>query len=44
MNLSAKKKQTHRHRKQTCGCHGVGGREKERLSFGLVDAKLLHLE
>ena len=22
INLSTKKKQTHRHREQTCGCHG----------------------
>ena len=26
MNLSMKKKQTHRHREQTCGCQG-GGRD-----------------
>ena len=25
MNLSTKWKQTHRHRKQTCGCHGGDG-------------------
>ena len=25
MNLSAKQKQTHRHREQTCGCQGGGG-------------------
>ena len=27
MNLSTKQKETHRHREQTCGCHGGGGRE-----------------
>ena len=27
MNLSMKQKQTHRHREQTCGCGGLGGRE-----------------
>ena len=27
MNLFTKQKQTHRHREQTCGCQGAGGRE-----------------
>ena len=27
MNTSTKEKQPHRHREQTCGCRGVGGRE-----------------
>ena len=27
MNISMKQKQTHRHREQTCGCQGGGGRE-----------------
>ena len=28
MKLSAKQKQTHGHREQTCGCQGGGGRRK----------------
>ena len=31
MNLPTKQKQTHRHREQTCGCQGRGGREWDRL-------------
>jgi len=27
MNLSAKQKQTQRHKEQLCGCQGVGERE-----------------
>ena len=27
MNLSAKQKQTHRHREQTCGCQRGGGKK-----------------
>ena len=29
MNLSAKQKQTHRYRKQICGCQGGGGRRRD---------------
>ena len=35
MNLSAKQKQTHRHKEQTCGCQG--GREWERDGLGVWD-------
>ena len=39
MNLSAKQKQTHRHRKQTCrGQWGGGEGEGWTGSLGLVDA------
>ena len=31
MNLSTKQKQTHRHREQTCGYQGGGGRERDGL-------------
>jgi len=41
MNLSTKQKQTHRHRGQTCGCQGGGGRKWE---FGISRFDLLHLE
>ena len=34
MNLSTKQKQTHRHREQTCGCQGRGGREWDGLGVG----------
>ena len=39
MNLSTKQKQTHRHRKQTCGCQG--GVDWE---FGISRCKLLFIE
>ena len=38
MNLSAKQKQTHRRREQTCGCGGGTGWE-----FGISRCKLLHI-
>ena len=39
MNLSMKQKQTHRHREETCGCHGEGRvREERTRRLGLVDA------
>ena len=41
MNLSMKQKQTHRHREQTCGCQGWGGKEWE---FGISRGKLLYRE
>ena len=44
MNLSAKQKQTHRHREQTCGCQGVRGKEWDGWEFGVSRCKLLHLE
>ena len=31
MNLSTKQKQTHRHREQTCGCQGGGGKKWDGL-------------
>ena len=31
MNLSTKQKQTYRHREQTCGCEGGGGRDRYEL-------------
>ena len=33
MNLSAKQKQTHGHRKQVCGCQGEEGREWDGVVF-----------
>ena len=41
MNISMKQKQTHRHREQTCGCQGGGGRavgEERTGNLGLADA------
>ena len=39
MNLSTKKKQTHRYREQTCGCQGGGGLgEGWDGNLGLADA------
>ena len=31
MNLSTKEEQIHRHREQTCGCQGGGGRGRDGL-------------
>ena len=43
MNLSTKQKQTHRHREQTCGCQGEGGRVRRGMDweFGVGRCKLL---
>ena len=45
MNLSAKEKQTHRHREQTWGCQG-GGKVGEGYvgSLGLADANYIYIE
>ena len=40
MKLFTKQKQTHRHREQTCGCPGVGGKDWE---FGVSRCKLLYI-
>ena len=38
MNISMKRKQTHRDREQTCGCQEGGGLEEGRIgSLGLAD-------
>ena len=44
MNLSAKQKQAHRHREQTYGCQGGGGRSGMHREFGVSSCKQLHLE
>ena len=44
MNLSARRKQTHRHREETCGCQGEGRRDGMNWEFGVCSSKLLHLE
>ena len=36
--------QTHRHRKQTCGCQGAEGRRWIDWEFGVNRCKLLYLE
>ena len=39
MNLSTKKKETHRHREQTCGFQVVGSSGESRIGcLGLADA------
>ena len=38
MNISAKQKQTHRHREKTCSCQGERGGEGRIGSLGLADA------
>ena len=43
MNLSISQKQIHRHREQTCGWQGEGGRGMD-WEFGVSRCKLLHLE
>ena len=42
MNLPMKQKQTHRHRKQTCGCQGWGGGRAKDWEFGTSGCKLLY--
>ena len=42
MNLSMERKQTHRHRKQICGCQGTGGGMD--WEFGISRCKLLYIE
>ena len=44
MNLSTKQKQTHRHKKQTCGCQAERGWNCMDGVFGVGRCKLLHLE
>ena len=44
MHLSTKQKQTHRHREQTCGCQGGGGRGGRDWEFGISRCKLLYTE
>ena len=44
MNLSTEQKQTHRGRKQTCGCQGEGGGSEIDWEFGISGCKLLHSE
>ena len=44
MNLSMKKKQTHRHREQTCGCQGGGEEGGLDWEFGVSRCKLLYIE
>ena len=43
MNLSTKRKQTHRHRGQTCGCQGGRGGRGMDGEFGVSRYKLFHL-
>ena len=44
MTLSTKGKQTHGHRKQTCGCQGGGGGSGMDGEFGVSRCKLFRLE
>ena len=43
MNLSMKRKQTHRHREQTFGCQGEGGVEGMDWEFGISRCKLIYI-
>ena len=43
MNLSTKQKQAHRHREQTCGFQGGGGRGMD-WEFGISRCKLVYIE
>ena len=42
MNLSAKQKQIHKRREQTCGCQEGMGRSEMDWEFGVNRLKLLH--
>ena len=44
MMLSAKQKQTHGHREQTCGCQGEGEESGMDWESWINRCKLLHLE
>ena len=44
MNLSTKKKQTHRHREHICGCQRGWGESGMDWEFQVSRCKLLHLE
>ena len=44
MNLSTREKQTHRHREETCGCQGGGGRGGMDWEFEVGRCKLLYLD
>ena len=44
MNISTKQKQIHRHRKQTCGSQGGGGRGRKDWEFGASRCKQLYTE
>ena len=44
MNLSTKRKRTHRHREQTCGCQGDGRMSGMDCKFGVGRCKLLLVE
>ena len=44
VNLTTKKKQTHRHREQMCGCQEGGEVSRIDCEFGVSRCKLLHLE
>ena len=44
MNLSSKQKQIHKHREQTCGCQGEGGKGEKDWEFEISRCKLLYIE
>ena len=44
MNFSVKKKETHSHREQTCGCQGERDGEGMYGEFGINRCKLLYIE
>ena len=44
MNLSMKQKQAHGHRKQTCGCQGVGGGMGWKFGIGRCKLSILFIE
>ena len=44
MNLFTKKKQTHEHEEQTCGCQWVRGGSGMNWESGVSRCKLLYLE
>ena len=44
INLSMRRKQAHRHREQTCGCHSKGSWKGMEWEFGFSRCKLLYIE
>ena len=43
MSLSMEQKQIHKHREQTCGCHGEVGSGRKYWEFGISRCKLLYI-
>ena len=43
INITMKKRQTHRYREQTCGCQAGAGRGGKDWEFGISRGKVLYI-